>query len=334
MKAHVVTEYGAPTFFEEASLPTPQPGPGEVLIEVAATSVNPVDTKIRAGGRAMCPDLPAVLHMDVAGTVIALGDGVGGVGLGDEVYGCAGGLKTVAGTNLGGALAQYMTADARLIARKPRALSMAEAAALPLVAITAWEAIVDRAAVGKSCNVLIHGGAGGVGHVGIQLARHAGARVCTTVSSPHKAEIARELGADAVIDYRSSTVADYVRDLTDGRGFDVVLDTVGGDNLERSLDAARVNGTAVTILATGQHDLTALHTKGLTLHAVFMLIPMLYDVGRAHHGEILRDVARLVDEGALRPLIDPERFTFNDAAAAHRKLESGLAVGKVVLTAE
>ncbi len=330
MQAYPITRYGEPDFFTEMELPTPRPGPGQVLVEVAATSVNPVDTKIRAGGRAMCPDLPAVLHMDVAGTVVELGEGVASLRPGDAIYGCAGGLKTVAGENLGGALAQFMAVDAELVAPKPATLSMVEAAVLPLVTITAWEALFDRAHVGPGMRVLVHAAAGGVGHVAVQLARHAGADVVATVSSAHKAAIARELGA-APVDYRQRDVGDYVAEHTDGRGFDVVLDTVGGDNLPRSLVAARVGGTVVTILAQGRHDLAELHMKGLSLHAVFMLIPMLHGVGRGRHGEILRDAARLVDEGRLRPLIDPQRFAFAEAGAAHRKLESGAAVGKIVL---
>lgn len=331
MKAWAITHYGPPDFFTEIDLPTPSVRPGQVLIRVAASSINPVDTKIRAGGRAMCPPLPAVLHMDVAGIVEAVGDGVTAFQPGDAVYGCAGGLTTVAGETLGGALAEYMLADAELLAAAPMSLPLVTAAALPLVAITAWEALIDRAKVGPGQKVLIHGGTGGVGYIAVQLARWAGATVYATVSSEDKAQCARELGAQVAIDYRQTTVAEYVAAHTDGAGFDVVLDTVGGDNLGHSLAAAAVNGTVVTILAAGQHDLTTLHAKGLTLHAVFMLIPMLYGRGRTTHGQILGVIAQLVDAGHLKPVLDPERFTFADAADAHRKLEQGAAFGKIVL---
>ncbi len=331
MKAIALTQYGSVDGFAPIELPEPRVKPGHLLVRVAATSVNPVDTKIRAGGRAMCPDTPAVLHMDVAGTVEAVGDGIEGFEPGDEVYGCAGGLKTVAGENLACALAELMCVDAGLMAPKPNSLALHEAAALPLVTITAWEALFDRARIEAGKTVLVHAASGGVGHVGVQLAKHAGAKVYTTVSSEEKANIARELGAEGVINYREQSVAEYCEAHTGGRGFDVVLDTVGGDNLARSFEAARVGGTVVTILAAGNHDLTPVHMKGLSLHAVFMLLPMLYDAGRSAHGEILRAAAQLVDEGELRPLIDEQIFTVDEVGAAHTKLERGAAIGKIVV---
>jgi NADPH2:quinone reductase len=331
MKAFAVSSYGPASPFVEIDLPDPGPAPGRVVIEVAASSVNPVDTKIRAGGRDMCPPLPAVLHMDVAGTVVAVGGDVRNFRAGDEVFGCAGGLRTVSGEVLQGALADYMVADARLIARKPESLDLVEAAALPLVAITAWEGLCDRARVGPGDRVLVHGGAGGVGHVAIQIAAACGAIVDATVSSDRKAGLARELGAAEVIRYRDEAVDDYVQRLTTGLGYDVVLDTVGGPNLETSMAATRVGGQTVTILAGGEHDLTGMHARGLTLAAVFMLLPMLHDFGRERHGEILGRVAALVDHGRLRPLIDPRRHPFAEAHEAHRRLEAGDAVGKIVL---
>lgn len=331
MKAYAISQYGDADYFNEIERAKPELKPGHVLIKVAATSVNPVDTKIRAGGRAMCPELPAVLHMDVAGEVEAVGSGVSDFKPGDQVYGCAGGLKTIAGEDLNGALADYMLADADLIAHKPDGVPLQQAAALPLVTITAWEGLLDRARVQPGQKVLIHAGTGGVGHIGIQLAKYAGAEVFATVSSEQKAKIAKELGADATINYRQQSVSDYVAEHTDGNGFDVVFDTVGGDNLQRSFEAATVNGTVVTILASNQHDLTPMHVKGLSLHVVFMLIPMLYQRGRAEHARILREAAILVDQGKLRPLIDEQTFGFAEAGAAHRKLEAGQALGKIVL---
>ncbi len=329
MRAMALRGFGSPDSFVEIDLPTPELRPGHALLRVAASSVNPVDTKIRAGGRGFAPDLPAVLHGDVAGVVEAVAGDVEGFEPGDAVFGCAGGVK-----GLGGALAEQMLVDARLIARKPASLSMEQAAALPLVSITAWEGLIDRARVGPGQRVLVHGGAGGVGHIAVQIAKSAGATVYATVSSEAKAQIARDLGADVTIDYTAASVDDYVDAHTDGSGFDVVFDSVGGANLERALQAARVNGTVVTILAMGTHPLDLMHAKGLTLHAVFMLIPMLHDVGRAHHGEILRQVAELADTGRLRPLIDDPVHPVTRVADAHARLESGQAVGKVVLSHE
>lgn len=334
MRAIVLTRYGDPQFFEEREVGTPAANDEQVLVEVAATSVNPVDTKIRRGGRAMCPDLPAILHMDVAGTVVEVGSGVSRFQVGDEVFGCAGGLKTVAGEDLGGALAQYMCVDPRLIAHKPAGLSMIQAAALPLVTITAWEGLYRRARILPGQTVLVHGGAGGVGHIAVQLAKTAGARVFATASSPDKIEAALEFGADHVIPYREMTPEAYVERYTGGEGFDVVFDTVGGENLDRSLAAAKVGGAVVTILAMSHHDLAPMHHKGLSLHAVFMLVPMLYGARREVHGEILAQAAQMAEQNQLRPLIDPETFGFSEVGAAHTKLEQGKAFGKIALASD
>lgn len=328
MKAQAIERYGEPAVFGTMELPRPAVVPGHVLVRVAASSVNPVDFKIRRGdAAAISPGFPAVLHGDVAGTIEEVGPGVAGFDVGDEVFGCAGG---VLGT--GGALAEFMLADARLLARKPRSLAMAEAASLPLVGITAWDGLIDRARVRPGQTVLVHGATGGVGQIGIQLAKWAGARVFATGSGEEKLRLARELGADGTINYRRQSVADYVAEHTGGRGFDVVFDTVGGENLGLALEAAALNGTVVSTSTSQTYDLSPMHAKGLTLHVVFMLIPMLHGIGRGHHGEILGELARLVDDGVIRPLIDERRFRFAEVAAAHRLLESGEATGKVVLT--
>ena len=326
MRAFVIDSFGGPDVFRVAELPRPEPGRGEVLIRVAATSVNPVDYKIRAGAvAAIAPPFPAILHGDVAGTVAAAGEGVSGLAAGDEVYGCVGGVGKVQGV-----LADFAVADARLLARRPRAIAMAAAAALPLVAITAWEGL-DKAGAVDGRRVLVHGGTGGVGHLAVQLAKARGAEVTATCGSAEKARLAGELGADHVVDYREETVEDYVGRLTGGRGFDVVFDTVGGENLQRSLAAARWNGSVVNIQARGRHDLGLAHLRGLSIHVVFMLIPLLHDVGRERHGRILAEVAELVDAGRLRPLVDPGEFTFERIGEAHAHAESGAATGKVVV---
>lgn len=328
MQGHVIERFGEPAVFAPAELPRPTPPAGHVLIKVAATSVNPVDAKIRAGALPpIAPAFPAVLHGDVAGVVEEVGLGVAAFAAGEEVYACAGGVK-----GLGGALAEFMVADADLVAPKPRALSMAEAAALPLVGITAWDGLIDRARIRPGQTALVHGATGGVGQIGIQLAKWAGATVFATGSSEEKLRIARDLGADGAINYREQSVADYVTEHTGGRGFDVVFDTVGGANLAQAFEAVALDGTVVSTSTSQTYDLSPMHAKGLTLHVVFMLIPMLHGTGRARHGAILRELARLADEGAIRPLVDPRRFAVGDVAAAHALLESGQAIGKVVLT--
>ena len=176
MKAMLINKYGEAAAFEAAEVETPEPKAGHVLVKIAASSVNTVDTMIRKMGKELplSPDTPAILGMEFAGTVEAVGEGVSGYSVGDEVYGCAGGLADLPGT-----LAEYIVADANLIAHKPRNLSMRESAALPLVAITAYEGLT-RAGIGGGQKVLVHGGSGGVGHVALQLARHFGAEVYAT----------------------------------------------------------------------------------------------------------------------------------------------------------
>jgi NADPH2:quinone reductase len=323
----VIEQFGEPEVFTETTLPRPELKPGHALVEVHASSVNAVDLLIRRMGPPfLAPAFPAVLHSDVAGVVVEVAPDVTGFKPGDAVYGCAGGL-----TGLGGALGEYMLADAALLAHKPEVLRMEEAAALPLVTLTAWEALRERANVESGTKVLVHGGAGGVGHVAIQLARAAGAEVYATVSTDAKAAIAREFGA-VPVDYRRTSPTDYVAEHTGGTGFDVVFDTVGNENLVRSFDAARLNGEVVTTVALGQHDLTTAHLRGLSLHVVFMLIPLLHGRGREHHGRVLAEAAQLVNAGKLRPLVDPHRFTFAQVAEAHRLMEAGKHMGKIVLT--
>jgi len=328
MKAQVIQSFGNPSVFQIQDIPTPEVIPGHVLIEVKATSVNPIDTKVRSGFvSAVAPEFPAVLHGDVAGIVRAVGEGGSKFKVGDEVYGCAGGFKGTAG----GALAEYMLADADLLAHKPKNLTMEEAAALPLVTITAWEALFTRGKLASGQNILIHAAAGGVGHVAIQLAKWAGAKVYTTASSNEKLEIGARLGADATINYREESVQDYVQKYTDGKGFDIVFDTVGGENLDRSFEAAAPLGTVLAIAARSTHDLSPLHSKGLTLHVVFMLLKILEKEWRKEYGEILEKVTAIVEEGKLRPLLDPNVFTFDEISKAHEHLESGKAIGKIVL---
>jgi NADPH2:quinone reductase len=329
MEAMIIRQFGEPDVFEKANVARPQIYPGQVLIRIAATSVNPVDCKIRQGKlAAIAPDFPAILHGDVAGTIEEIGDNVEGFNVGDEVYACAGGVK---GT--GGALAEYILADARFLALKPAKLDFREAAALPLVSITAWTALIDKAQIQYGQKILIHGATGGVGHIGIQLARARGASVYATCSSDSKAAIARDLGADHAINYRQMDVETYVDKFTEGKGFDVVFDTVGGDNIQKSFTAAAVNGTVVSVSTRSTQDLSLMHSKGLSLHVVFMLIPLLHDIGREHHGEILKEIAQLADRSQLQPLIDSSSYKIEDAGAAHQRLESGQATGKIVLTA-
>ncbi|MEM9376684.1 MAG: zinc-dependent alcohol dehydrogenase family protein [Pseudomonadota bacterium] len=328
MKAMILESYGTDATFVAAERDMPKAEVGEVLVKVAATSVNTVDTMIRQLGQdqlPLSPDLPAVLGMDFAGTIESIGEGVTGFKVGDEVYGCAGGLMA-----LQGALAEYMPADARLIAHKPKSLSMKQAAALPLVGITAYEGLV-RAGIGAGQKVLVQGGAGGVGHVAVQLARHFGADVYATGSGGDQTPIIEGYGATA-ISFIDEPVSEYVEKYTGGVGFDIVFDSVGGANMTNSFKAAKLNGNVASTVALVEIDLSPAHFKGLSLHVVFMLIPMMHDVGREKHGAILAELAKIVDVGGLMPLLDPSDFTLEQAGEAHAKLESGTAIGKVVIS--
>ncbi len=326
MKAQTISQFGDPSVFQSAMIEKPSVIPGHVLIKVAATSVNQIDCKIRSGAvSAIAPAFPAVLHGDVAGTIVAVAEDVKNFKVGDEVYGCAGGIK---GT-VGGALAEFMLADAYLLALKPSSYSMLEAAALPLVGITAWEALFVKGHLRAGMTILIHGGLGGVGHIAVQLAKYSGAKVFTTVLNPADFTLAKSLGADEVINAKEESVENYVQRLTQGKGFDFVFDTVGGPNLDKSLAAAAIRGHVITTAARTTHDLSPLHNKALSLHVVFMLLPLMEGRGREGHGEILTELAKVVEQGKLKVLLDKNQFTLDTVSNAHALLESGKARGKV-----
>jgi NADPH:quinone reductase-like Zn-dependent oxidoreductase len=311
--------------FELSSISAPTPVSGEVLVRIRASGVNPLDTKIRAGEAAHARHaLPAILGIDLAGTVEAVGSDVTAFSEGDDVYGMTGGVGGVQGS-----LAQFAAVDAALLARKPRNLSMREAAALPLIAITAWEGLVDRAQVGPSQRVLVHGGAGGVGHIAVQIARAFGATVFAT-GAAESLPFIRQLGAEA-IDYETTSVEDYVNAHTGGHGFDVIYDTVGGATLDASFKAIARFGRVVSALGWGTHALAPLSFRAGTYSGVFTLLPLLTGEGRSHHGDILREVAKLVEAGALQVRLDPRHFTLESVADAHTAIKDRSSRGKLVV---
>jgi NADPH:quinone reductase len=316
---------GPQSAFRAAFVERPKPASGEVLVKIKASGVNPLDLKIRAGQatHARHP-LPAILGIDLAGIVEATGPNVTAFRAGDEVFGMTGGVGGIQGS-----AADYAAVDAALLARKPQNLTMREAASLPLIVITAWEGLVDRANVQANQKLLVHGGAGGVGHVAVQLARALGAEVYATGSAGNAACI-EQLGATA-IDYNTMTVDDYVGNYTDGRGFDVIYDTVGGATLDASFHAVRRFGHVVSALGWGTHTLAPLSFRAATYSGVFTLLPLLTGEGRAHHGDILRQAARLVEAGKLRPRLDPRRFGLSRIADAHAAIEDRSAQGKIVV---
>jgi NADPH:quinone reductase-like Zn-dependent oxidoreductase len=323
MLAAILETYGSPLRLREIA--KPQPGKGEVLVKIAASGVNPLDLKIAAGQASHArQSLPAILGIDLAGTVEAVGEGVTGFRPGDEVYGMTGGVGGVPGS-----LAHYAAVDADLLAKKPHNITMREAAALPLIVITAWEGLVDRARVAAGDKVLVQGG-GGVGHIVIQLAKAFGAEVYVTESERKKAQM-EKLGA-TFIDRHTQSVAEYVAAHTGGDGFDIAYDTVGGAGLDASFDSVKVyEGHVVSCLGWGQHKLAPLSFRGATYSGVFTLMPLLTGKGRAHHGEILSETTKLIEAGKLLPILDPRRFTMETVAAAHAAMSDRSASGKIVV---
>jgi len=327
MQAMVVKSPGAPDVFELSEVDVPQMRPGHLLVAVKATSVNPIDAKIRSKPLPFSPEFPAILHVDFAGIVKEVAPDVKNFKVGDAVYGVGGGIK---GT-IGGALAEYHLVDAQLVSLMPTNLSFTEAATLPLVSITAWEALLDKMKLSSGDSLLVHGGLGGVGHIAAQLGKYIGAVVHTTVSSDEDKEASSTLGADYPINYKTSTVAEYVDKYTAGRGFDCIFDTVGGPNLANSFQAARYNGSIACIATGGTHDLSLMYVKGISLHSVLMLIPLITGQHRAHYGRILFEIKKLVEAGKITPLIHSEVFDWKDISKAHALLESGKYRGKIAV---
>ena len=323
MKAMMLDGENAP--FRLAEVARPVPGSDEVLVRIHASGVNPLDTKIRAGaaGHARHP-LPGILGIDMAGVVEELGSGVTQLRRGDEVYGMTGGVGGVQGS-----LAEYAAVDADLLARKPANLSMREAAALPLVVITAWEGLVDRAGVKQGQAVLIQGGGGGVGHVAVQIARAFGAEVFAT-DRASKAEALRANGATPID--RDMPVNEQVQLFTGGHGFDLVYDTVGGTVLDASFAAVRRFGHVVSALGWGAHSLAPLSFRAGTYSGVFTLLPLLSGEGRARHGEILGRATELIEAGKLAPRLDLRTFGLKEVEAAHEAVAGGGTAGKVVVS--
>ncbi|MER6346915.1 NADP-dependent oxidoreductase [Streptomyces sp. NPDC001595] len=298
---------GGPEVLREIETERPAPRPNEVLVRVRAAGVNPTDWKHRATG-GFLGEPPFVLGWDVSGVVETTGIGVAAFEPGDEVFGM---LPYPFGH---GSHAEYVIAPARALVPKPAGIGHTEAGALPLVSLTAWQALVERAELRPGQRVLIHAAAGGVGHVAVQIAKALGAHVIGTASAGKHAFV-KELGADEVIDYRETDFAEAVEDV------DVVLDTIGGDTSLRSLRVLRPGGIVVSILPVGSDDFHR-EAERLGVRAVRMLV----DADRAG----MREIARLVEEGALRATI-AGTFPLAEAAEAHRIGDTGRTTGKLVL---
>jgi NADPH2:quinone reductase len=312
MKAMIITGFGGPEVFKAQELPEPHPQVNEVLVRVYATSVNPVDYKIRRAGSWAGVKPPAIIGYDVSGVVEAIGPGVHDFEVGDEVY------YTPEIFTGQGSYAEYHVANEAVVAHKPSNLSYAEAASIPLAGGTAWDALITRAKLRAGETVLIHGGGGGVGSLAVQIAKAAGAYVFTTCGD-YDFDLVKELGADRAIDYRAEDFAEVVRWETDNAGVDVVLDTVGGETLSKSIAVTRPFGRMVSIVNT-RGSLDAANRKNITLH--FLFLP------RARYK--LDALRTLIERRQLKPVIDSV-MSLSEVAKAHQKLEKGRVKGKIVL---
>ncbi len=328
MKAILMHEPGPPSVLRLEDVEAPDiSGPHDLRIRLHAAGVNPVDTKLRSKGTFFPDRLPAILGCDGAGVVERAGSGVTRFRPGDAVYFCHGGIGAAAGT-----YAEYAVVDEAYVAAKPASLDFVHAAAVPLVLITAWEALHERARIAQGNRVLVHAGAGGVGHLAIQLAKRAGCQVITTVGSPEKAEFVRALGADEVILHREQDFALATLAWAPA-GVDVALDTVGGETLARSLAAVRHYGELVTLLQPAPDiDWSEARQRNLRLGFELMLSPMLFGIedGLRRHAGILATGAELIDRGELRVELH-ESFPLERAAEAHAYLERPHPAGKVAL---
>ena len=328
MRAVVVTAKGDPSVLDPRNIDAPEPGKdNHVLVKIAAAGVNPIDTKVRAGNL-FGAEFPFIPGCDACGTVVETGSAVKDFKPGDKVWYCHGGLGFAQGN-----YAEYNVLEEWQLVHKPASIDEVQAAASPLVLITAWESLITQARLEAGETVLIHAGAGGVGHVAIQLAKWRGARVITTVSSLEKAAIARELGADEIIDYRNENLAERIAELTDGRGADVVYDTVGPAVFQDSIPLTAHYGRLVTLINPAGIDWTEARIRNLAVHFTLMLAPWVRNL-RDHwlrQVDILKQCGELFDSGRLQVRVQ-ETLPLEQAAEAHRIIEQGHASGKLVLT--
>lgn len=328
MKAIIMTATGNTDVLELRDIDEPKISTAtQIKVKLKAAGVNPVDTKVRRNGLLYDNPLPAILGCDGAGEVIECGSAVSQFKAGDKVWFCHGGLGREQGN-----YAEYTVIDQRWVSLMPDTSSFIEAAALPLVLITAWGGLFDRGGLQLGQTVLIHAGAGGVGHVAIQLAKLKGARVISTVSSEQKAEFVKSIGADEAIIYTQNDFADAVNKLTDGRGADLVFDTVGATVFKESMAATAHFGRLVTLLDPGKLDLAEARMRNLLIGFELMLTPMLRDLHEARdkHVEILTQCAQWLDKGLIKPHIS-QQLPLAEAAEAHKMIELGHSTGKIVL---
>lgn len=324
MRAMVVTRYGGPEVLELRDMPQPMPGDDDLLVEVACSGMNPVSYKIRMAPRWGERPFPFILGYDVSGVVRGMGKRVAGFKVGDEIF---------ASPNLkrDGADAEFVCVDYRSVALKPRSLDHARAAALPLASLTAWESLHDHGQIKPGDTVLIHAGAGGVGHVAVQLAKAHGCTVITTAGRPETITFCKSLGADHVIDYGKEDVVNRVTELTRGQMCPVVFDTVGGEVFNQSLRCVGFYGRVVTIVpGIPTEHINSLFAKSASVHLEYMGLPTMFNIKPERQGDMLRKIAALADGGKLKPHVS-HRIKLENLAEAHRLQESGRTIGKIIV---
>jgi len=306
MMAWRVHEFGAPEVMRFERVPRPQPGPGEILVKVEAAGVGPWDGWIRAGKSALPQPLPLTLGSDLSGEIVAMGPGVSELHVGDQIYG-------VTNPRFIGAYAEYALASAAMVSNKPTSLTHIEAASLPVISVTAWQALFDQAQLKAGQTVVIHGAAGSVGAYAVQLARHLGLQTIATVGTDD-IPFVRNLGADTVIDYRTQRFEEHVRDA------DAVIDLVGGDTQTRSFQVLRRGGKLISAVSPPDQHLAQSHG----VDAAFFLVNVT--------GPYLAEIARLIDGGKLRINVGTV-LPLAEAREAHFTLEGvgSRPKGKIVL---
>ncbi|MEW6257086.1 MAG: NAD(P)H-quinone oxidoreductase [Pseudomonadota bacterium] len=323
MRQVVFAGAGGPEVIRLETGPIPQPGPGQVLVEVVAAGVNRPDCLQRAGGYPPPPGATAVPGLEIAGRVVALGDGVTSPALGDEV--CA--------LVISGGYAEYCLAEAPLCLPIPTPLSLLEAAGLPENYYTVYDNVFTRGRLAKGETILVHGGSSGIGSTAIQLAHQAGARVIATAGSDEKCAFCRELGADETINYRAADFVEEVKRLTDGQGVNVILDMVGGPYVQRNLACLALEGRLVQIAflqpSRVDIDLLPVMVKRLTFTGS-TLRPRSVALKAAIADHLRRDVWPMLETGTIRPVIHAT-FPLEQAREAHALMESSAHSGKIML---
>jgi putative PIG3 family NAD(P)H quinone oxidoreductase len=317
---------GGPEVFRPETLPVPQPGPGEVLIRVAFAGVNRPDVIQRQGFYPPPPGASPIPGLEIAGEIVAVGEGVGPEMIGQQV--CA--LVS------GGGYAEYCLADPRHCLPVPEALSLAEAAAMPETLFTVWHNVFERGYAREGETLLVHGGTSGIGTMAIKLGKLFGLAVIVTCGRDAKCEAAREIGADHAINYKTHDFVEEVNALTGGKGAELALDMVAGEYTQRNLDCLGVNGRLVTIATLGGTQATV-NIAGVMVKRQTITGSTLRARSDAFQAALADEIARtvwpLVEEGRLRPEMDSE-FALRDAAAAHARMDSGEHIGKIVLAVE